>query len=154
MVDTKPSTSLKPVLTQAIEEARTRASANVEAEHLLLALTTDRSPGTAAILADAHLDHDALDAALRRERAESLDAAGIAPVDPHTLAASPRQTPPGWGTSAKEALARGHREKNRTRDVETELLIGILGATLGTVPRALALAGIDRDELIEAARTA
>lgn len=152
MVDTKPSTSLKPVLARAIDEARTRASANVEAEHLLLALATDQSPGTAEILADAHLDHDAIDAALRRERAESLDAAGIAPVDPDTLAASPRQARPGWGTSAKEALTRGHREKSRTRDVETELLIGVLGATLGTVPRALTLAGIDRAELLETVR--
>lgn len=152
MVDTKPSTSLKPVLAQAIEEARTRASANVEAEHLLLALATDQSPRTAAILAEAHLDHDAIDAALRRERATSLDAAGIAPVDTDTLTASPRQERPGWGTSTKEALARGHRAKGETGDLATELLIGILSASLGTVPRALTLAGIERAELLETVR--
>lgn len=41
-----------------------------------------------------------------------------------------------------------------TPTVETRLLIGILQANLGTVPRMLAIAGIDRGDLIERARQA
>jgi hypothetical protein len=44
-----------------------------------------------------------------------------------------------------KAATRGHRPR-RAED----LLIGILSARLGTVPRALALAGIDRELLLSA----
>jgi hypothetical protein len=62
-----------------------------------------------------------------------------------------------FGTSAKAALRRalhaahdGRRRRGRLDSVD--LLIGILGAELGTVPRALAIAGIDRAALIARAR--
>lgn len=157
MVDEKLSKSLKTVLARAIDEASSRRSATVEAEHLLLALAGDQKLAAARVLADAGLTHDAIEAALNRERAESLAAAGIGPVDEGRLAATPRQSRPGWGASVKEAIARGKdasREDRQRRSAETELLIGILRASLGTVPRALVIAGVDRSNLVERARQA
>ena len=46
---------------------------------------------------------------------------------------------------------RGHniaKESGRVRETTTDLLLGVLQAELGTVPRALAIAGTDRPELI------
>jgi D-alanyl-D-alanine carboxypeptidase len=43
------------------------------------------------------------------------------------------------------ASAMRHRSRRAT-----DLLVGILSAELGTVPRALALAGVDRTELLSA----
>lgn len=157
MIEEKLSKSLTPVLARAIEEARTRGSATVEAEHLLLALSADEGLTAAKVLAEVGLDHDAIEEALRRERTESLVGAGIDLVDEGHLDATPRQTRPGWGASVKEAITRGRRPKDddgRRRSAETELLIGILRASFGTVPRALTLAGVERDVLIERAQHA
>lgn len=157
MVDEKMNRSLQAVLSRAIDEASARRSTTVEAEHLLLALATDEGLIAAKVLADAGLTHDAIEAALDQERAESLAAAGIGPVDESCLAATPRQVRPGWGPSVKEAILRGKKpviSDGRHRPSETELLIGILQANLGTVPRMLAIAGIDRGDLIERARQA
>lgn len=157
MVDEKVSKSLKTVLARAINEASARGSRTVEAEHLLMALAADEKLTAAKVLAEAGLGRDAIEAALSRERAESLAAAGVGPLDAGRLAATPRQVRPGWGASVKEAIVRGRRagrEDGRRRAAETELLIGILHASLGTVPRALALAGLDRGDLIEQAKKA
>lgn len=157
MVDEKLSKSLKAVLARAIDEASSRGSTTVEAEHLLLALAGDEELAAAKVLAEAGLDHNALEAALSQERAVSLVAAGIGPVDENRLAATRRQVRPGWGASVKDAIVRGKNassEDVRCRPAETELLIGILHASLGTVPRALAIAGIDRSDLIDRARHA
>lgn len=157
MADEKLSKSLRTVLAHAIDEASARGSTTVEAEHLLLALAGDESLTAAKILTTAGLGHQAIEAALAQERAESLRAAGIGPVDAERLAATPRQVRPGWGASVKEAITRGKTASGqdpRRWPAETELLIGILHASLGTVPRALAIAGIDRGDLIERARRA
>lgn len=109
------------------------------------------------MLAEAGLDRHALAAALGRERTESLAAIGVGTVDEERLAATPRQVRPGWGTSTKEAILRGRKvsgQDGRRRPAETELLVGILASSLGTVPRMLALAGVDRGDLIERARAA
>jgi hypothetical protein len=63
------------------------------------------------------------------------------------------------GTSAKAALLRAvdtsHRERRRRRRLDSiDLLIGVLGAELGTVPRVLAIAGVDRAGLIGQAKSA
>lgn len=157
MVDEKLSKSLKAVLARAIDEASSRGSTTVEAEHLLLALAGDEKLAAAKVLAEAGLDHDAIEAALGQERVDSLAAAGIGPVDENRLAATPRQVRPGWGASVKDAIVRGKNasgEDGRRRPAETELLIGILHAGLGTVPRALSIAGVDRSDLIQRARHA
>jgi D-alanyl-D-alanine carboxypeptidase len=52
------------------------------------------------------------------------------------------------GASAKLALERGVAAAARRKDLQpAHLLLGILEARLGTVPRALALAGIDQADL-------
>lgn len=157
MAEQKLNKSLTRVLERAIEEASTRRAPAVEAEHLLLALASDEVLGAQRVLTEAGLDRNGLDAALDRERAHSLAAVGVGPVDETLLASTPRQTRPGWGTSTKEAIQRGRTvggQDGRRRPAETELLMGILTANLGTVPRALALAGVDRGELLDRARAA
>lgn len=143
--------SLRPIVAQAVEEAGQRGSTTVEAEDLLLALASAGTPETRAMLADAGLDHQSILDALRNERRHSLNYIGIAPLEENRLTTAPRTGRPGWGTSVREAMGRGRMplNKNRQRGVaECDVLIGVLLARLGTVPRALALAGIDIDALI------
>lgn len=157
MADQKPNTSLTAVLERAIDEASAHRAPAVEAEHLLLALASDESLTAARVLAEAGLDRDAIDAALSQERAQSLTAVGIGAIDGERLVATPRQGRPGWGTSTKEAITRGHKlgsQDGRRLPAETELLVGILQPSLGTVPRMLTIAGVDRRDLIERARLA
>jgi ATP-dependent Clp protease ATP-binding subunit ClpA len=142
--------TLKRVVVRAIDEAARRGAANVEAEHLLLAIAATDDPA-GRTLAEFGLDHAGVEAALRREREQSLRAGGVEPVDAARLQATPG-TRPGWGTSLREALrraryhARGHRDRRRLAVADT--LIGVLRADLGTVPRALTAAGVDRDALV------
>ena len=57
------------------------------------------------------------------------------------------------GASAKLVLGRGFRTVRRKRDLRpAHVLAGILEAEVGTVPRALALAGVDRTELMTRVR--
>jgi D-alanyl-D-alanine carboxypeptidase len=59
------------------------------------------------------------------------------------------------GTSAKLALERGFAGAARKKDLRpAHVLLGVLAAEVGTVPRALALAGFDRADLIARARRA
>jgi D-alanyl-D-alanine carboxypeptidase len=77
----------------------------------------------------------------------------VEPVPEERLESTPRRRRPGWGASAKQALQRasqlGKQLKHRKME-ELDLLLGILSAELGTVPRALTIAGIDRPQLIKA----
>jgi hypothetical protein len=102
------------------------------------------------VLDEFGLDRAAVAAMLAVERERSLATAGIAVVDGGRLAATPRRTRPGWGTSAREAIVRGSRlgRRDRQRTSEADLLTGILQADLGTVPRAFAYAGVDRAALV------
>jgi ATP-dependent Clp protease ATP-binding subunit ClpA len=151
--DERLEVTLKRVVMRAIEEATRRGSANVEAEHLLLAISAgDDVAGLT--LAEFGLDHAGVDAALRGEREHALRAAGIEPVAEERLAAT-RRSRPGWGASIREALRRAdfraHRDRprgERERLAVADTLIGLLRADLGTVPRALAYAGVDRPALI------
>ncbi|PXY23252.1 hypothetical protein BAY59_26555 [Prauserella coralliicola] len=157
MADQKLNRSLTRVLERAIEEASARRAPAVEAEHLLLALASDEVLAARRVLIEAGLDRDGIEAALDRERTESLSAVGVGPLDEELFTATPRQTRPGWGTSTKEAIQRGRAiggQDGRRRPAETELLLGILTASLGTVPRALAFAGVDRESLLDRARAA
>ncbi len=77
--------------------------------------------------------------------------------DKKPLEATARDGSLPLGTSAKAAVRRaliGSRRDRRRRGRlrGTDLLAGILEAELGTVPRALAIAGIDRVALISRAR--
>ncbi|UOE45804.1 Clp protease N-terminal domain-containing protein [Agromyces larvae] len=137
------------LIVRAIDEATGAGSPAVEAEHLLLAIVADPGP-VEPLLAESGLDRAAVERMLRIERARSLEAAGIERFDEQRLATTPRRSRPGWGASAREAIARGGRlaRRDRQRLSEADLLTGILLAELGTVPRAFAYAGVDRDALV------
>ena len=73
-----------------------------------------------------------------------IDASGM------EIAANCRRTKPRWGTSAKVGLERAVDEAKRRGDKHIgceHILLGLLRAEYGTVPRLLAAEGIDRDEL-------
>jgi len=144
---------LKAVIVRAIDEAARRGAAKVEAEHLLLSIA-ESGDVAARALAEAGLDYAGVDAALRGERERSLRAAGIEPVGEARLQAT-RNSRPGWGASIREALKRGNfsarhdrSRADRERLAVADALIGVLRTDLGTVPRALAYAGVDRAALV------
>lgn len=137
------------VVHRAEEEARTLGSPTIEAEHLLLALADERAGGaTAALLHDAGLDPDGLLAALERETELSLAAAGVAIGDFELPARPPApRRRPRMAASARRALERSLRialAHGDRRITTRHVLVGILRAELGTVPRALAGADVDR----------
>ena len=146
--------TLRPIILRAVSEAQRRGDSAVEAEHLLLALADDSGRETAATLAAAGLDHAGVIRVLRAERAASLAAAGVAPVPEERLISAARVTRPRWGASARQAMVIATRARTgperRRRLAEKDLAIALLDLQLGTVPRALALAGVDRQALITA----
>ncbi|QNE37404.1 Clp protease N-terminal domain-containing protein [Leifsonia shinshuensis] len=149
------SKALRSVVIASVTEAQRRNATLVEAEHLLLALSRDGSGAVRDVLASAGLDPVGLEAALLAEREASLRVAGVTPPPEERLAASPRVARPRWGASAKEALTRAHRVASahrRQRSGEADLVTAIFGLELGTVPRALTLAGVDRPAVVAALR--
>jgi ATP-dependent Clp protease ATP-binding subunit ClpA len=132
---------------RVVKSAETLASGlgspTIEAEHLLLALA-DCEP----VLAEVGLDHDGVLAALEAERDRSLLAVGISAAD-FDLPPAPL-TRPRMAASSKAALERAVRAavaRSDKRIAGGHILLGVLAAEAGTVPRALAIAGVDRDEL-------
>jgi len=139
---------LHAVITRAQREAREDSSPTVEAQHLLLAMSGEPDP-VVEVLTSAGLDTAALRAALEREFVESLSAVGVASSAYDLPKPSPRRDHPGIGTSAKLALERGLSSSPRKKDLcPAHLLVGILSAEVGTVPRALSLAGVNRSDLL------
>ena len=138
-------------------EARKDGARFIEAEHMLLALAATSGTEAGRVLIDAGLDHERLAAALRDEQRQSLAFAGVNPLVEGLTEATLLDRPITFGTSAKAALGRAlhacHAQRShRARLQSIHLLIGILLAELGTVPRALAIAGVDRAALISRAR--
>lgn len=145
---------LASIMDEAGREARADGSSAVEAHHLLLAIAASDDPGTRELLASAGLDEAAIRAALDREFAHSLSAAGVS-VDRADLPrpSHPRADTPPLGSSVKLAIERGFGAVSRKQDLRpAHLLVGIVQAPVGTVPRALALAGVDRAALLERVR--
>jgi ATP-dependent Clp protease ATP-binding subunit ClpA len=143
------------VVVQAREEARLQGAAKFEAEHLLLALSRRTDLDAGRILYQAGLNHDGLLSALDAEREQSLEAAGITS---HAVGLLERPLPPTgqprWGASAKRALARAVSitQARGDRNIRpTHILLGVLRAEEGTVPRALAAVGVDAVALAEGA---
>ena len=138
---------------RAVGEAVARRAGTVEAEHVLLAILARPTEPAAAQLAALGLDHHALIVALDAERQRSLGVSGIVLVGPTATATEPRVTTPGWGASVRDALRGANKPPagtGRAGALEIELALAVLAAPLGTVPRALALAGIDRARLTAA----
>jgi ATP-dependent Clp protease ATP-binding subunit ClpA len=147
---------LHAVTMRAWQEAQDDGSPAIEAHHLLLAVTGEREPVTHEVLSAAGLDRETIRAAIDREFETSLRAAGVS-RDAFDL---PRPTyVPGrsmsMGASAKLAIQRGFEKVQRKKDLcPAHVLAGILEAQVGTVPRALALAGVDRADLLSRVRQA
>jgi D-alanyl-D-alanine carboxypeptidase len=139
---------LHAIIVRAQHEAREDGSATVEAPHLLLAVAGEPEPTTREVLDSAGLDQQAIRAALKREFEHSLSAVGVSSASYELPLPSRLPTHPAMGTSAKLALERGFASVPRKKDLRpAHVLLGILSAQVGTVPRALALVGIDRDDL-------
>jgi ATP-dependent Clp protease ATP-binding subunit ClpA len=139
----------RAVVANALGIARELGSPRVEAEHLLLAVARDDSPAARAM--DAHgLDYAGLAAALEREAERSLAAVGVAAeAGPF----SPWVEEPRFATSAKLALERALRAavaRHDRRIACAHVALGVLRADVGTVPRALEIAGVDRARLSDA----
>jgi ATP-dependent Clp protease ATP-binding subunit ClpA len=144
------------VASQFEVEARRDGAKFIEAEHMLLALATNADSGVAGLLNEFGLDHQRLVSALREEHRRALAFAGMNTTDKELVQPTEADTSPSLGTSAKAAVRRGligsRHDRHRARLRSSDLLAGILEAELGTVPRALAIAGIDRAALIARAR--
>ena len=155
----KQARSAIPQYRQFEVEARKEGARFIEAEHMLLALAATAETEAGRLLSEAGLDHDRLAAALRDEHRQSLAFAGMASLAEPLTGPVESDRPVSLGTSAKSALGRAvhdsHEARRRRAQMESrDLLIGILRAELGTVPRALALAGVDRAALLARARAA
>lgn len=138
------------IIRQGMAEAQEDGSADTEAHHLLLALASHEGTAAHAVLGSAGLDRHAIRAALDREFEHSLSAAGVslAAYDLPTPSRDPGRRP-RLGASARLAIERAIGAATGKRDLRPgHLLLGILEAELGTVPRALALAGVDRAALM------
>jgi ATP-dependent Clp protease ATP-binding subunit ClpA len=145
---------VRTTLGQAGREAQLDRSSKIEAQHVLLAISAQRDTPAARILLSAGLEPRVLHAAFERERAQSLRAAGVSlegfglPQHGAIGAANGGAAlVTDLGASVRTALERGVSGVRRNPRPE-HLLLGILQAEQGTVPRALALAGIDRGALI------
>jgi ATP-dependent Clp protease ATP-binding subunit ClpA len=142
------------VIERGKDEAQRDGSAAVEAQHLLLAMAAGEDDVTRRILVSAGLDHEALRRALDQEFSRSLAAAGVSAAA-FGLPAPSRaaERPNRLGASTRQALIRAMNAATRKKNLEpAHLLLAILEAQAGTVPRALALAGVSQAELTERAR--
>jgi len=142
------------VAAEAQDEARAHGSPTIEAEHVLLALSRGHGGVAGPVLAEAGLDHAALEEALEADFERSLSVVGVAAGSLNAGAPAPFSGRPRWGTSAKSSLERAlvvAQARGDRRIGDGHVLLAVLGAREGTVPRALREAGIEPADL--AART-
>jgi ATP-dependent Clp protease ATP-binding subunit ClpA len=144
------------IIEQAGHHASKDGSATIEAHHLLLAIAAQEGTAAHQALLSVGLDKQAIHDALDREFEDSLRAVGVSrgAFDLPQPTGDPNPSA-RVGASAKLALERGVAAAARKQDLRpAHLLLGILEAHLGTVPRALALAGIDQADLTARVRQA
>jgi ATP-dependent Clp protease ATP-binding subunit ClpA len=141
-------TYLHAIIVRAEHEARDDGSATIEAQHLLLAIAGEREAGTHEILASVGVDYRAIRDALDREFEHSLSTVGVSRAAFDFPPPTGSSAQPKMGASAKLVLERGFASVARKKDLRPmHLLLGVLRAEVGTVPRALAMAGIDQVDL-------
>lgn len=136
--------------TEALEDG----SAATEAHHLLLAIAAIEGTAAHRVLTTEGLGRQAIREALDREFEHSLSAVGVslASFDLPRPSRDPKD-PPKLGASARLALERGFAACKGKKDLRpAHLLLGVLDTEIGTVPRALTLAGVDRIALMARAR--
>ncbi|WP_165960405.1 Clp protease N-terminal domain-containing protein [Actinocrispum wychmicini] len=141
-----------PLLVKAAQtEAQALGAKAIEAEHLLLAIAAQPDSPVGQTLHRFGLLHDRLIDLIGGERARSLAFIGIDPASVG-LPSTPKKTRGRLplATSSKQALARVVENSNRRRDKlnVAELLRAIVGTDAGTVARLLAMANVDRADLI------
>jgi ATP-dependent Clp protease ATP-binding subunit ClpA len=146
----------RAIVRQAEKEAAAAGAPLIEAEHLLLAMAGEHGIEAREVLVAAGLDRDGIRAALDREFRHSLAAAGVT-LPPGGLPAACRD--PGrrarMATSGKLVLERALKAAAGRGQIRPgHLLLGVLAAQAGTVPRALALAGVDSGDLTARTRQA
>jgi ATP-dependent Clp protease ATP-binding subunit ClpA len=153
MVDLVLPRQLHAVGQRAIDEAVARRAGVVESEHVLLAILSRPDEPAAKLLTVAGVTHASFASALDAERKRSLAAAGVAARSNDSLTATPRTSPPSWGASIRDVLRNADKpaaKNGRPGALEIELAVAILSTELGTVPRALAIARIDRSDVLAA----
>ncbi|MEV0201026.1 Clp protease N-terminal domain-containing protein [Nonomuraea sp. NPDC050691] len=145
---------INAIMKKGVEEAREDGSAATEAHHLLLAIAAHEGTAAHRVLTEAGLGRQAIRDALDREFEHSLGAAGVS-------LSSFRLPPPSRdpdrrlkvGASAGLALERGFSACGGKKDLRpAHLLLGVLDTEIGTVPRALSLAGVRRVDLMARVR--
>ncbi|HEV2753382.1 MAG TPA: Clp protease N-terminal domain-containing protein [Solirubrobacteraceae bacterium] len=142
---------------EAQAEARASGSPTVEAEHVLLALAGDTGGLGGEVLRGAGLDHAAIRQSLDEEFERSLRAVGVALDALGTRQRLPFTGRPRWAASGKAALERalGAAHARGDRRIEAgHVLLGVLAARDGTVPRALQGTGVEPGELEAATHAA
>lgn len=143
MFNSRFSAQARGVVVAAERVARARGAGTVEAEHLLLALAELGEPELAGI---------DVEKILQREFEQALGVAGIDMAIPRP---KPARRSPGMGASAKRALERGVKlsiERGDRSIGRGHVLLGVLVAEQGTVPRALSIGDVDRTALISEVR--
>ena len=139
----------REAVTDASYIARDMGAMTIEAEHLLLAVTATDTRA-ARVLRDAGLDDAGLREALTAETTRSLAAVG---VTADGLQFSPFVKTPKFGNSAKLVLERSLKiavARGEKHIGAEHITLAALQPAVGTVPRALACAGVDRAGLISA----
>ena len=143
---------LHAVIVRAMDEAQNDGSATIDAHHLLLSLAADQGSTAQQVLASVGLDRAAVREALDREFEHSLSTVGVSPAAYDLPGPSRASQQPKMGASARLALERSFSSARKKDLRSAHLLLGILQAQIGTVPRALALAGIDQAGLADRVR--
>jgi D-alanyl-D-alanine carboxypeptidase len=146
----------RDVIGRAEVEAQNDGTPAIEAEHLLLALAAEPGSATGRLLGEFGLDHEKLASTLREEYRRSLAFVGVAVSDQEQHQAIEPDGSLSLGTSAKAAVKRAlvACANRRARLETTDLLLGIVQAGFGTVPRTLEIAGVDRTALVSRAAEA
>ncbi|MER6094762.1 Clp protease N-terminal domain-containing protein [Streptomyces sp. NPDC001728] len=143
---------LHAVIVRAMAEAQDDGSGTIDAHHLLLSLAADQGSTAQQLLASVGLDRAAVREALDREFEHSLSMVGVSPAAFGLPGPSRASQQPQMGASARLALERSFSSARKKDLRSAHLLLGILQAQIGTVPRALALAGIDQAGLADRVR--
>jgi len=148
-VVTRLAPDARSLFASAEAEARAGRSSVVEAEHLLLAMAARPDTDAGRVLVSVGLTHDVVERALSQEFQASLAVAGVSVVAQDLGRPSPE--PPRrlrLSASFKSAMERSVSAAKGSRQIRpAHLLLGLLGAHVGTVPRALHVAGVTQAEL-------
>jgi ATP-dependent Clp protease ATP-binding subunit ClpA len=132
------------------ELALARGSADVEVEHFLLALVEEPAGRAGAAIASLGLTSDAVSHAMDRELVGALAAAGVDATSRRSSSSPSESRAPRWGQSAKLTLKRALVETLRSGDRtihDHHLLLAIVSAEAGRVPRLLDELGINADDV-------